>query len=100
MLTQPVPQGLDGGGLWTGKEQYPDPWNLCERLGVRGAERRKDAECKHHDEPASLAPYSPLLLSARMLCLACPDMRWKVLQGSKSTTLKHPRKDQTPAYGS
>jgi hypothetical protein len=29
MLAQAVPEGLDGWGVWTGKEQHPDPRHRC-----------------------------------------------------------------------
>jgi hypothetical protein len=50
LLAQAVPEGLNGWGLWSGKEQHPNPRHLCGPLGVRRPRRQEAEDQRQGDE--------------------------------------------------
>ena len=68
MLAQSVPEGLDGWGVWTGKEQHPDPRHLGWRLCVRRTRRQEAEGQRQGDEKSNrIVSHDDLLPSAGWL---------------------------------
>jgi hypothetical protein len=79
MLAQALPEGLDGGGVWTGKEQHPNPRHPCGRLGVRSPRRQEAEDQRQGDEQSNrMVVHAHLFPSVGWLWKDTKAVLWRV----------------------
>jgi hypothetical protein len=84
LLAQALLEGLDGWGVWTGKEQHPNPRHLCEPLGVRRPWRQEAEDQRQGDEQFNrMVSHEHLFPSASGLWKDTKTVLWRA---ERSTT--------------